>query len=64
MPDDRRTPPPMHTPIPYSADRKIDLKAIELADCRTDLTDAQRHSLARILAMRCRIYRKDWPLKP
>lgn len=59
MSNDKESPrPPMHTPIPLNVDRRIDRKAIELADCRPDLTPSERHMLARVLAYRCRSFKR------
>jgi hypothetical protein len=61
--DDEPKRPPMHTPIPLNVDRRIDARAVELADCRTDLTDSERHMLARVLAYRARSFKRIDPRK-
>lgn len=53
--------PPMHTPLPLARDHRIDELAEELAGCRTNLTEDERHMLARQLAYRCRSYRRGHP---
>lgn len=57
--NDESPSPPMHTPIPRNVDLRIDKRALDLAECRTDLTPEERHMLARVLAYRCRAFRAD-----
>ena len=54
-------PLPCHTPVPHNVDTRIDRQCLELAECRSDLSPADKRMLREILAYRVRTFKRVNP---